>query len=55
MSKTNKSSVPGKAITPSDVSRIQGAVAQRNGGATPKGSYVGRIQRHVANQTKPAK
>lgn len=55
MSKTNKPSAPGKAITAADVSRIQGAVAQKNGGATPQGSYVGRLQRHVANQTKPTK
>lgn len=55
MSKQGKTSASQKPITSADVSRIQGAVARTHGGATPKGSYVGRMQRQVASQAKPAK
>lgn len=30
------------------VARVQGAVAHKNSGAVPKGSYVGRMQRTTA-------
>lgn len=55
MSKHSKTSSSPKPITPADVSRIQGAVARTHGGGTPKGSYVGRLQRQVAVPAKPAK
>jgi len=55
MSKHSKTPASPKPITPADVSRIQGAVARTHGGATPKGSYVGRLQRQVAAPVKPAK
>lgn len=54
MSKNRKSSSSPKPITDADVSRIQGAVARTHGGRTPKGSYVGRLQRKVAVPDKPA-
>ena len=34
-----------KPITPAVVARVQRAVAAKNGGQTPLGSYVGRMQR----------
>ena len=55
MAKHSKTSASPKPITPADVSRIQGVVARAHGGATPKGSYVGRLQRHVASPTKTTK
>ena len=46
-----KSSKPSnQSTTPSVVARVQRAVAINNGGQVPKGSYVGRIQRTVAQQ-----
>lgn len=48
MTKSRKPRPSGKEITPADVARIQGVVSVANGGATPKGSYVGRMQRRVA-------
>lgn len=38
--------------TQAAVARVQGAVARRNGGGVPKGSYVGRMQRAVAKAPK---
>jgi len=38
--------------TSSTVARVQPAVARQNGGGTPKGSYVGRMQRTVAKASK---
>lgn len=55
MAKHGKTSASPKPITSADVSRIQGAVARTHSGATPKGSYVGRMQRRVASPAKPAK
>lgn len=55
MSKHGKTSASPKPITSADVSRIQRAVASTHSGSTPKGSYVGRMQRQVALQAKPAK
>ena len=56
MSKHSKTSSLPKPITPADVSRIQGAVARTHGGGgTPKGSYVGLLQRQVAVPAKPTK
>ena len=55
MSKHSKSSASPNPITTADVSRIQGAVARTHGGSTPKGSYVGRLQRQVAVPAKPNK
>lgn len=58
MSKRNPSGVstPGSPVkspvTAKAVSRSQGAVAIQNHGRTPKGSYVGRMQRALAS--KPA-
>lgn len=37
-------------LTHAAVSRIQGAVAKQHGGLTPKGSYVGNMQRVVAKR-----
>lgn len=37
-----------KPITPTAVARVQRAVATKNGGQTPQGSYVGRMQRAAA-------
>lgn len=50
MSKSKSSS---KSITPAAVARVQGAVAAQNGGQVPKGSYVGRMQRVVAQSVAP--
>lgn len=55
MSKHGKTSASPKPITRADVSRIQSAVARTHGGGTPKVSYVGRLQRHVAAPAKPTK
>ena len=43
-----------KTTTPSVVARIQRAVAVQNGGQVPKGSYVGRMQRAVAQSNPPS-
>lgn len=37
-----------KKMTQKDVQRIQSAVAKKNGGKIPKGSYVSRLQKIVA-------
>lgn len=42
---------PKAPLTPAAVSRIQGAVAKQHGGQTPKGSYVGNMQRVVTKRT----
>lgn len=42
-----------KSTTPVVVARVQRAVAIKNSGQVPKGSYVGRLQRTVA-QPHPA-
>lgn len=55
MSKNGKTSASPKPITPADVSRMQRAVARTHGGGTPKGNYVGRLQRQVAVAAKPTK
>jgi hypothetical protein len=34
--------------TPPAVARVQSAVTRQNGGGTPKGSYVGRMQQTIA-------
>lgn len=52
---TKTTSQPKHAIRPSDVARIQGAVAKPLGGKVPKDSYVGRMQRVVAGQTAQKK
>ena len=43
-------STPKAPLTPAAVSRIQGAIAKQHGGQTPKGSYVGNMQRMVAKR-----
>lgn len=48
MSNSKPSSKP---TTPAVVARVQSAVAIKNGGQVPKGSYVGRMQRTVAKQS----
>ena len=50
---TKTTSQPKHAIRASDVARIQGAVAKPLGGNIPKGNYVGRLQRAIADQTAP--
>lgn len=47
-SKASKSPQP----TQTDIARIQGAVAKKNNGKVPKGSYVGRIQKVVSRQPR---
>lgn len=47
-----KSKSGGNPTTGAAVARVQSAVATRHGGAVPKGNYVGRMQRAVA-QTQP--
>jgi len=49
----SKSKPAGKPTTAAATARIQHAVTVKNGGQTPKGSYVGRMQRTVA-QTRTA-
>lgn len=44
----SKSKSSPKSTTAAAVARVQGAVAVQNGGQVPKGSYVGRMQRTVA-------
>jgi len=44
----SKSKPSVKPVTPTVVARVQRAVAVKNGGKTPPGSYVGRMQRTVA-------
>lgn len=43
-------STPKVPLTSAAASRIQGAVAKQHGGQTPKGSYVGELQRVVAKR-----
>lgn len=40
----------GNSTSPAVVVRVQRADAVNNGGQTPKGSYVGRMQRIVAQR-----
>ena len=47
-----KSKSVGKPTTGAAVARVQSAVATQHGGGVPKGSYVGRMQRTVA-QAQP--
>lgn len=35
--------------------RVQGAVARKSGGAVPKGSYVGRLQRTAVKSSTSGK
>ena len=42
-----KSKADSRTTTIATVKRVQRAVANSNGGAVPKGSYVGRMQRIV--------
>ena len=35
-------------LTQAALSRMQGAEARQNGGGVPKGSHIGRMQRHIA-------
>ena len=49
----SKSKSSPKPTTPAVVARVQGAVAVQNGGQVPKGSYVGRMQRVVAQTAAP--
>lgn len=35
-------------LTPADLERMQSADARKNGGEVPKGSHIGRMQRHTA-------
>jgi hypothetical protein len=44
----------GKPTTTTVVARVQRAVATKNGGQIPNGSYVGRMQRTAA-QPKPTR
>ena len=44
----------GKPTTGAAVARVQRALATQHGGGVPNGSYVGRLQRTVA-QTQPKK
>lgn len=44
----SKRPAPSHPLTPIALRRIQGAVAKSNGGGVPKGSYVSRMQRHLA-------
>ncbi len=44
MSKSGNNQGRTSPTTPSAAARAQGAVAHTNGGAVPKGSYVGRLQ-----------
>lgn len=48
MSKSGNKNNHSALTTPSAASRAQKAVALANGGATPKGSYVGRLQKAAA-------
>lgn len=56
MSKPTQCGAPGprpsakSPTTPATVARVQGAVADRNGGGVPRGSYVGRMQKTVAKR-----
>ena len=47
-----KSKSVSNPITGAAVARVQSAVATQHGGGVPKGNYVGRMQRAVA-QTQP--
>jgi hypothetical protein len=40
-----------KKTTAQVVARVQSAVARKNGGAVPKGSYVGRLQSTTTKQS----
>ena len=48
MTKHKKAPKPTSPLTPADVARMQRAVAVKNGGGVPEGSYIGDLQRHVA-------
>lgn len=39
-------------LSQADLQRVQGAVARKGGGEVPKGSYVGRMQRHIAQVSR---
>lgn len=58
MSKSARSAKPAprssvkSPITKVDLARVHGAIAKKNGGGVPKGSYVGRMQRIVAKTVK---
>lgn len=42
----------GNTPTPAAAARVQSAVASKNGGQVPKGSYAGRIQSAAAKGGK---
>jgi hypothetical protein len=42
--------VPKVPLKPDALARVQGAVATQHGGKTPKGSYVGDLQRVIAKR-----
>jgi hypothetical protein len=44
MSKASVNVTKTNLTKPKDASRVQGVVAKANGGAIPKGSFVGRMQ-----------
>lgn len=48
MSKSGNNQGRTTQTTPSAASRTQGSVARTQGGAVPKGNYVGRLQAAVA-------
>lgn len=52
MSKSKSSS---NTTTNAVVARVQHAVAVKHGGQTPQGSYVGRLQRTVAQSQSPTR
>jgi hypothetical protein len=39
-------------LSQTDLQRMQGPVARKGGGEVPKGSYIGRMQRHMAQVTR---
>ena len=43
---------PATAITAKDVRRVQSAVARQHDGKVPRDSYVGRMQRIVAKNSR---
>jgi hypothetical protein len=39
-------------LSQTDLHRMQGAVARKGGGNVPKGSYIGHMQRHLAQVSR---
>lgn len=52
MSSTKPRAPERHPLSQADLQRMQGAVARKGGGQVPKGSYIGRMQRHIAQVSR---